>query len=680
MQQEGAPQWARSATYDEGALLQRLQSRFPQKRPDSGGGRDRNPRDELQSTEGDRREGERAGGKRVGEEGEVAWNRGSHEGADRSNREIWDEAARFLAQPEPEQGSQPHLIDLLKTMLVLLSFGLDHLLKSPNPGPSPSSSSSWDRASSHAASPIQRHVVLNFDALETLLSDCSTAGLDALVATGDFGRVFGRFLTEDSDVYGQLRCLIERRRDHEYPALLQHISRKIEADFLAGLGISDLEDIHRLLQIIGGMCTDGQRRGGGDLTDLNPSYNKAVVSMVELSMARRSVQDRFADLAARAEAATVKGFTLFPHVVDDFAARRMVEAADHRRPDRSSLKQGNDVAGPDRRRAELSISGGLEMREASGQPSVVRRMTSRDDVEETSDRRAVWSVLCPFLYTVNSLQADATESDASTFDSFLPQNYKQLLKDYGGMELPSTSKEQDVTGLISGSGLRPRGTQRKEAGGRADLKEGQANLYPLIEVPRVETSVPDGEGTRMLIRPFFAYKARQGYEWTRYNQAHYDYDNPPPRVIQSIKIIIAYPYGTFVNNQASPPLRYARDRPHARDRYKQSTLTPPSSPQPHSKQQGRDNAHNRSARGPEGSGNDASKSTEMQTPSWKILPSPTDSEKLILRFEAPPLYSPLEFEIPNRQIEFEKRKGFEDSFMNNISRLHFSYKRSRYRK
>ena len=34
---------------------------------------------------------------------------------------------------------------------------------------------------------------------------------------------------------------------------------------------------------------------------------------------------------------------------------------------------------------------------------------------------------------------------------------------------------------------------------------------------------------------------KTGYEWNKYNQTHYDYDNLPPRVIQGYKFNIFYP-------------------------------------------------------------------------------------------------------------------------------------------
>ncbi|KAH9671673.1 Cactin [Citrus sinensis] len=37
-----------------------------------------------------------------------------------------------------------------------------------------------------------------------------------------------------------------------------------------------------------------------------------------------------------------------------------------------------------------------------------------------------------------------------------------------------------------------------------------------------------------------------GYEWNKYNQTHYDHDNPPPKIVQGYKFNIFYPYLAFI--------------------------------------------------------------------------------------------------------------------------------------
>jgi hypothetical protein len=42
-------------------------------------------------------------------------------------------------------------------------------------------------------------------------------------------------------------------------------------------------------------------------------------------------------------------------------------------------------------------------------------------------------------------------------------------------------------------------------------------------------------------KPKFFNRVHTGYEWNKYNQTHYDHDNPPPKVVQGYKFNIFYP-------------------------------------------------------------------------------------------------------------------------------------------
>lgn len=42
-------------------------------------------------------------------------------------------------------------------------------------------------------------------------------------------------------------------------------------------------------------------------------------------------------------------------------------------------------------------------------------------------------------------------------------------------------------------------------------------------------------------KPKYFNRIKTGYEWNRYNQMHYDHDNPPPKIIQGYKFNIFYP-------------------------------------------------------------------------------------------------------------------------------------------
>ena len=61
-------------------------------------------------------------------------------------------------------------------------------------------------------------------------------------------------------------------------------------------------------------------------------------------------------------------------------------------------------------------------------------------------------------------------------------------------------------------------------------------------------------------KPRYYNRVKSGYEWHKYNQTHYDEDNPPPKVVQGYKFNLFYPdlidkhkTPTFVIERASDP-------------------------------------------------------------------------------------------------------------------------------
>ena len=54
-----------------------------------------------------------------------------------------------------------------------------------------------------------------------------------------------------------------------------------------------------------------------------------------------------------------------------------------------------------------------------------------------------------------------------------------------------------------------------------------------------------------------------GYEWNKYNQTHYDYDNPPPKVVQGYKFNILY--HDLIDKQVAPSYKVERDPESADD-------------------------------------------------------------------------------------------------------------------
>lgn len=42
-------------------------------------------------------------------------------------------------------------------------------------------------------------------------------------------------------------------------------------------------------------------------------------------------------------------------------------------------------------------------------------------------------------------------------------------------------------------------------------------------------------------KPRYFNRVHTGFEWNKYNQTHYDMDNPPPKIVQGYKFNIFYP-------------------------------------------------------------------------------------------------------------------------------------------
>lgn len=58
-------------------------------------------------------------------------------------------------------------------------------------------------------------------------------------------------------------------------------------------------------------------------------------------------------------------------------------------------------------------------------------------------------------------------------------------------------------------------------------------------------------------QPRYFNRVAMGFEWNKYNQTHYDQDNPPPKVVQGYKFNIFYP--ELVDTLKAPRYKIERD-------------------------------------------------------------------------------------------------------------------------
>ncbi|XP_064424401.1 splicing factor Cactin isoform X2 [Latimeria chalumnae] len=117
-------------------------------------------------------------------------------------------------------------------------------------------------------------------------------------------------------------------------------------------------------------------------------------------------------------------------------------------------------------------------------------------------------------------------------------------------------------------------------------------------------------------KPRFFNRVHTGFEWNKYNQTHYDFDNPPPKIVQGYKFNIFYP--DLIDKRS--------------------------------------------------------------TPEYFLEACQDNKDFGVLRFHAGPPYEDIAFKIVNREWEYSHRHGFRCQFSNGIFQLWFHFKRYRYRR
>lgn len=117
-------------------------------------------------------------------------------------------------------------------------------------------------------------------------------------------------------------------------------------------------------------------------------------------------------------------------------------------------------------------------------------------------------------------------------------------------------------------------------------------------------------------KPKYFNRVHTGYEWNKYNQTHYDHDNPPPKIVQGYKFNIFYP--DLVDKSKAPTYTIEKDGDSA--------------------------------------------------------------ETCIIRFHAGPPYEDIAFRIVNKEWEYSHKKGFKCTFERGILHVYFNFKRYRYRR
>ncbi|KAH7406578.1 mid region of cactin-domain-containing protein [Phaeosphaeria sp. MPI-PUGE-AT-0046c] len=140
----------------------------------------------------------------------------------------------------------------------------------------------------------------------------------------------------------------------------------------------------------------------------------------------------------------------------------------------------------------------------------------------------------------------------------------------------------------------------------------------------VATTRPQWAGSFKPRKPRYFNRVQMGYEWNKYNQTHYDHDNPPPKVVQGYKFNVFYP--DLVDKAKAPTYKIERENGRKRGQ--------------------------------------------------SFAPAGEDDTCLI-RFVAGPPYQDIAFRIIDKEWDYsaKRERGFKSSFDKGILQLHFQFKK-----
>ena len=184
-----------------------------------------------------------------------------------------------------------------------------------------------------------------------------------------------------------------------------------------------------------------------------------------------------------------------------------------------------------------------------------------------------------------------------------------------GVGLHTSTERNQVRGHQRDEGTSSRGQEREDLRLLEEQEEGDKLFKDEVEVV---SKVQWWHETYQARKPRYKNHVHTGFEWTKYNQTHYDYDNPPPKVVRGYKFNIYYP--DLIDQSKAPSYKLEQD------------------------------------------------------------PESLDHTTCILRFNAGAPYEDLAFRIVNKEWEYTSKKGFKCNFDRGVLRLYFNFKRSRYRK
>ncbi|KAF8901668.1 mid region of cactin-domain-containing protein [Gymnopilus junonius] len=235
-----------------------------------------------------------------------------------------------------------------------------------------------------------------------------------------------------------------------------------------------------------------------------------------------------------------------------------------------------------------------------------------EEIVPAEDVEAYDRAMSPPLINITKLSQEEREIDIITEKEDRRALFEQRRTVAASRFVPKTARptvvETQTEEAASSADLASEALYRAEAEKDLDEEEELFNLEENIANP---TSY-NWEDKYRPRKPRYFNRVHTGYEWNKYNQTHYDTDNPPPKVVQGYKFNIFYP--DLID--------------------------------------------------------------KSKAPTYKIVKEPGNDETVLLHFSAGPPYEDIAFRIVNREWEFSHKRGFRSSFDRGCLSLWFNFRRN----
>ncbi|XP_064849240.1 splicing factor Cactin-like [Oncorhynchus masou masou] len=344
-------------------------------------------------------------------------------------------------------------------------------------------------------------------------------------------------------------------------------------------------------------------RAGGSNLDIG--YWESLMQQVRVFMGRARLRERHQDVLRQKlfklkQEQGVESEPLFPIIKEEPEDEAVTES-----------EKDTPSGGPGPSSSSPSIN---QKRDAEEKDEQVAGPSTEGDGEKEGDGEEKGEVVEAVLTEEDLIQQSQAEYDSGRYSptlllpSELPLDTHTITPDEDTHKLHLSRRQLAVTGDANENA-------EDEFVRRAKQGMGGDEAQFSVELPLTGKMYLWADKYRPR-KPRFFNRVHTGFEWNKYNQTHYDFDNPPPKIVQGYKFNIFYP--DLINKRS--------------------------------------------------------------TPQYFLEPSPDNKDFGVLRFHAGPPYEDIAFKIVNREWEYSHRHGFRCQFANGIFQLWFHFKRYRYRR